>query len=474
MNALSQRQWALHPRTPEEVYTDRAEFLDYLSAHALQARTGRSWSTVLLGQRRMGKTEIFLRVVNRLFWEQDYRDPQAVIPVFYSFRDTPQDRWEFAANYVDNFLRWRVAFALRDPAILNPEGVTRSELVEIARTQVPVSAGLNGSLRLLRAFPDHDVSLPEEVALQHPVTVSDLDEIPIAVFLDEFQNTRIPGSLNVSGYMQKAVESWSCPHFVTGSAMSILTQEIIGRGALFGRFTGEQIHPLTQYWGTELALRAARYYGVTITQEMAPVMADRCGGNPFYITAVIRQAGKQRTPLTSEDAISDTLAVDLSSGFIWGELNDQVTKWIERINEFGITKWVLYLSALDEGDFLNLPRIQQELHDRDGKDVPVETIRDVLIKLSRGDLLEASPDGSWFRKVDDPILVEFLKVWGHELPSKDRTVTECSVRFRRSITNWRVAFMNTKDTWEKYLWHRSSGTRRTQPCPDACFTVKPI
>jgi AAA+ ATPase superfamily predicted ATPase len=43
-------------------------------------------STVLLGQRRMGKTEIFKRVVNRLFFEQDYQDPKAVVPVYYSFR----------------------------------------------------------------------------------------------------------------------------------------------------------------------------------------------------------------------------------------------------------------------------------------------------------------------------------------------------------------------------------------------------
>ncbi len=62
------------------------------------------------------------------------------------------------------------------------------------------------------------------------------------------------------------------------------------------------------------------------------------------------------------------LAVDLSSGFIWGELNDQVTKWIHRINEHGITKWILYLSALDENTepekrgLVNVERIQRELN----------------------------------------------------------------------------------------------------------------
>ena len=39
-------------------------------------------STVLLGQRRMGKTEIFKRVVNRLFFEQDYTNPNAVVPIY--------------------------------------------------------------------------------------------------------------------------------------------------------------------------------------------------------------------------------------------------------------------------------------------------------------------------------------------------------------------------------------------------------
>ena len=43
------------------------------------------------------------------------------------------------------------------------------------------------------------------------------------VVIDEFQNTRLPQyHLDVVGYMQNAVESLTCPHFVTGSVMSIL------------------------------------------------------------------------------------------------------------------------------------------------------------------------------------------------------------------------------------------------------------
>ncbi len=57
---------------------------------------------MILGQRRLGKTEIFKRVVNRLFYEQDHEDPKAVAPACYSFKDEKVDRVTFALEYVEN------------------------------------------------------------------------------------------------------------------------------------------------------------------------------------------------------------------------------------------------------------------------------------------------------------------------------------------------------------------------------------
>jgi len=99
------------------------------------------------------------------------------------------------------------------------------------------------------------------------------------------------------------------------------------------------------------------------------------------------------------------------------ELFDQVTSWIQRVNEIGITKWILYLSALDDPEAKNereirVERIQKELKKREGQDVSIEQIREILVRLSRGDLLEYGQLGYFFRKTDDPILLEFLKVWG--------------------------------------------------------------
>jgi len=125
------------------------------------------------------------------------------------------------------------------------------------------------------------------------------------------------------------------------------------------------IEALTDYYGQELALRAAQYYGATVNEEIAPVVSERCGGNPFYITAVVRQAAKLDKILDNEKILNEMLAVDLSSGFIWGELNDQVTRWIARINDYGITKWILYLAALEEEKRVDLKRIQRQLLGRE-------------------------------------------------------------------------------------------------------------
>ena len=403
-------QWAIKTLVPEEVYTDREFFLDYFYQAALSARHRRTMSTVLLGQRRMGKTEIFKRVVNRLFFMPDDR---SIVPVYYSFSDQITNRWDFAAKYVENFLRWYAAFHLGDKSLLSEQKIKLPQLREIIRTKLKMTEGFEGSIEFLESILNKEVIIPEQAALSLPRHVSDYDDSTIVVFLDEFQNTRLPQyNFDVVGFMQEAVESPTCPHFVTGSAMSILAREILGRGSLFGRFDSLPIEPLTGYWGAELTRKAAKTYQAEISEALTPIIAERCGGNPFYITAVVRQAAKQAQTLKDEETLNTLLAVDLSSGVIWNELNDQISRWIERINDYGITKWILYLSAEEETQEINIERIQQKLKEREGKDVSLEKIRAVLIKLSRGDLIDYKEFGGWFSKVNDPILLDFLKVWG--------------------------------------------------------------
>ncbi|MDM8538029.1 hypothetical protein QUF70_14835 [Desulfobacterales bacterium HSG17] len=426
----NKRNWIVRPAVPEPVYTDRQEFLDYFYNAALEAAHRRTMSTVLLGQRRMGKTEIFKRVVNRLFFEQDPKDPHAVVPVYFSFPDGPLDGRTFGTMYIENFLKYYAAFYTRDHLFINKKmtGKRLISAVEKAASKIPSKDLLDWVITTHKSIEEGDCILPQLYALDVPRTVSDELDSTIVMFLDEFQNTRLPQyDFDIAGFMQNAVESNTCPHFVTGSAMSILAREIIGRGSLFGRFRGHEIQAMSEYWGTQLVKKSAVYYKAEIPEVMAPAVSERCGGNPFYITAVVQQAAELNTAITDENKLNNILAVDISSGFIWGELNDQVNRWIERINDYKITKWILYLSALEENENkerrneLNLEQIQKTIKKQEGYEVSIDTIRDVLIKLSRGDLVEYLELGRWFRRVKDPILLEFLKVWGRiEVEGKSR------------------------------------------------------
>ena len=422
---MKKNQSAIKTIVPDEVYTDRKEFIEYFYEAALKAATRRSRSIVLMGQRRMGKTEIFKRVVNRLFFEQDHKDPNSVVPVYYKFPDNITDRWEFSIEYVVNFIKWYTAFKMRNINILDKNFIKLNALPEFVKSNIEMTQGMDYSLRLLEALVEHDAIGPEDSAVNLPRSVSDRDDSTIVMFLDEIQNLHLPQcDFRVVGHMQDAVESPTCPHFVTGSAMTIL-DEILGKGSLYGRFRDKPIKPFTVYYGAELVRNSSEYYNANIPKIMAPVISKRCGGNPFYINSVIEQSVEQKTPLDSEKAINKILAIDLSSGFIYQELREQVMKWIERLNNHNITKWILYLAALEEEDKINPQRIQRELIKREGKNININEIKSVMIKLAQGDLIDYKSIGGWFANVNDPILQEFLRVWGRiEVAGKARGQVE--------------------------------------------------
>ncbi|KPA17491.1 ATPase domain protein, prokaryote domain protein [Candidatus Magnetomorum sp. HK-1] len=406
---------AIKTIVPDEIYTDRQDFIDLFYKLAINASGRRTMSSVLLGQRRMGKTEIFKRVVNKLFNEQDHQDPKAVIPVYFEFEDIKAgasfDRWDFAISYTENFIRWYAAFKLNDLNLLK-DVIDIHQLIESLPDKLNITKGFSFALNLFDSICKKRVVLPEGKALKLPRSISDWDDSTIVIFIDEIQNISISQyQFNIIGPLKNAVESPTCPHFVTGSAMTMLV-DILGKGSLYGRFDSHPIYALTDYYGSVLVRKSANFYNAKISQDMTCVISDRCGGNPFYINAVIQRSAMLNKPLTTEKAVNEVLAIDMSSGFIYSELRDQVIKWIERINEYGITKWVLYLAALEQDERIDLYRIQRELKEQDRQDVDIETIEDVLIKLSRGDLIDYKDFGKWFTKINDPILNEFLKVWG--------------------------------------------------------------
>ena len=157
------QSWITPQLVPDEVFTDREEFLDYFYQASLKAATRRTKSMVLMGQRRMGKTEILRRVVNRLFTDQDPTDPLSVVPVYYSFEDKEIDPSTFAISYLENFARHYVGFYLQHPEIIidRPAGNELMDLLESAQSTHPFPDSIDRISKWLGAIEQNQVPSPE-------------------------------------------------------------------------------------------------------------------------------------------------------------------------------------------------------------------------------------------------------------------------------------------------------------------------
>jgi len=58
------------------------------------------------------------------FFEQDPKSPDAVVPVYFSFPDTIENKKDFALKYMESLMRYYLAFYTNQPDIItgNPQG----------------------------------------------------------------------------------------------------------------------------------------------------------------------------------------------------------------------------------------------------------------------------------------------------------------------------------------------------------------
>lgn len=231
--------------------------------------------------------------------------------------------------------------------------------------------------------------------------------------LDEFQHVieirdEEGGNPNALGRYQYAVESRLCPHLVTGSAVTLLTKDIIGRGSLFGRFRAEYIRGLEGYHVIELCQKLGKHHGVKVSVEMAAELARRTGGNPFYLGCIFEGARLIGMDLADFNAVNRVITYELTQGAIWSELYRQLNYYFNTINEHGITKNIFYFATRYRDEKIDPKRIAESMAHWG---VNEQDVRDILLSLSRADLIDERVSGTEFCNIKDPILREFADAW---------------------------------------------------------------
>ena len=396
---------------PADEFTDREEIIGTLVERATNTPRDMTLSASIVGQRRLGKTAVMEQVYNRLFWEQTQ-----VVPIYFNFESKPTTSTEFAWAYFTNFLKQYVAFRLKDDnlARLDDSDVEVSNLVVLAETLSgdPIAHFAGGMQRLLSSPTAllHDklertIYLPRRVMEYNRARWK--PETPIFVMLDEFQNILLINysdgkPARMTGLYQWAVEGRQCPHFVTGSAVRLINQEVLGTGALFGRFRYIEFPPMENVYGLELVDKLAFKYGLTIPEPVAGYVVTRCGGNPFYVRCVVMQATEQRLlSVNSEQAVNDLIAHEITHGQIWRDWGSQLQRYFEQINSYYISKRILFHAARYEDERISPEEIAAEV------ERPVDEVVRVLRQLAFAEMLDAR-GGPIFFNLKDPLLRDFI------------------------------------------------------------------
>ncbi len=397
---------------PADEFTDREESIGRLVKMAALTPRDITVSTSVVGRRRLGKTAVLEAVYNRLFWEQD-----VVVPIYFVFEAKPVTSTEFAEAYFTNFLRQFIAFRRKDDGMVREQRGKLPELVQMARESGEESLIVRAEIFM--DFREH-VEMPGvlhqliECAIHGPRHVMEynrgkwLPETPIFVMLDEFQEVLkiyYTGGTpaDAVGMFQWAVEGRKCPHIVTGSAIRLINQEVLGTGALFGRFDYIEFPPLEDIYGLELVDRLAAKYGVQIEEPLAGYLVARCGGSPFYINCVMRQAVAAQRKVNSEETVDELLAYEIARGRIWRDWSGQLQRYFEQINSHFIAKRVLFYAAQCGDEIIEPELIAREV----GR--PVDEVQRVLHQLAFADMLDTT-GGYILRNLKDPILREFIRV----------------------------------------------------------------
>jgi len=393
---------------PADEFTDREEIIGRLLQMAARTPRDITFSTAMVGRRRLGKTAVLEQVYNRLFWEQD-----EVVPIYFVFESRPTDSNRFADSYFRNFVGQYVAFRTKDSSLAR--SLPKLEELPDLATRLGDRSLYNVVVNFLRFAGTNYLHDILEGAIYAPRRLMEDNrfrgepETPIFVMLDEFQEVmKIYYSdgkpADGVGLYQWAVEGRKCPHIVTGSAVRLITQEVLGTGALFGRFDFIEFPPLEDIYGLELVDKLAHKHSVQIEEPVAGYLVTRCGGGPFYIHCVVLQAIEQGlSAIDGEKTVDDLIAHEITHGQIWRDWSGQLQRYFEQINTHYIAKTILFHAAQYGDQRIDPEVIAQEVQR------PREEVWRVLQQLAFAEMIDAG-GGYIFRNLEDPILQAFIRV----------------------------------------------------------------
>ncbi len=324
-----------------DLFVGREKEMARLFKWAEGTRRRLSKSMGILSRRKKGKTALLQRFFNILYTRGD---PQ-LIPFYYRIPERHQKQLDFTETFYRRVLTQYFAFTTRTPEWVGTL-LTMAELKELAGSDAYLADDVRRMEDVLETAPTSAWTFAQEAAHR----ISQVKDVRILQILDEFQymnkyvvNDDDPERVELlcHSYMG-AAESKFAPQIVAGSYIGWL--EAILRH-LTARYRDWRLESLSDAEALEAVYNYAYAYRVAITDETAPYIAEVCGNDPFYISAVISHRSEEKD-LTTAEGVRDALTYETITGQgdiarVW---NEYVQDAFRRVNDRNARKIVLYLA----------------------------------------------------------------------------------------------------------------------------------
>ncbi len=423
---------------PKPLFVDRQLIIDRLYHIALRTPRRVAKNQAIIGPRRIGKSAIFDRLYNHLWSHQ-----REVIPLYFSFR-------AYAGKpALDTLTRMGRAFLTQYFSFLSEHGMPSALTTVDHAHKMAHDLDDEGVLKALAQYTraievDSEIEILEKLA-DLPRTIADTNDCSIVVFIDEFQVImqmldRDKEVTDLRATFKGAVESPRCTFFVTGSAVTIMREQIMSRGPLFGRLRPMHIGPLEEYWGIDLVARLAEVHDLEMPPELAAYLVEYTNAHPYYIHCFMGSVDEALLDARNRHVTRELLSTAISTEETEGELSNFFEQLLWGfIQDYKPIAWVVLGFIAEHGEeepidhgmlYQFLENVKDEIPWL-AKYANLETAMQLLADLTEADIVEANGLGNSltgpYRFGKDPVLKRYIQLmYEHEVGGRSLDMVQDS------------------------------------------------
>jgi AAA+ ATPase superfamily predicted ATPase len=395
-----------------EEFTNRKEELKFLWSLADKATRRTASSYCIIARKGMGKTSLMLEFYRQLFTRQ-----KKVVPFYVSFaeyKDKP-GRVQLSLKQFISILFTN--FAFQYGAFTSGKFATPPTIPPLAAARREFFASLGDALLEkeflghLQALETNDIHNAFHHAIDFAKTMTSRRGETGIVLIDEFQvltevyDEGLEQFVDITAAFQKAAEARWCPMVVSGSAVSLVVETVMG-GLLARRFGPYYLHPFDQQHSLEYAYKLSRKEQIELTEQAAAEIHRLTGGNPYYISCFFNSLGLKGKNLSTLEKVEELYTFETTNpaGKIRQFWDTHFIQFADKINGDKIGLLALHRLAIAKKE-VRIDEVAAELG------VAPEQARRVLKNLEAADLIErqTGPLYPIYHRITDPILAAYVE-----------------------------------------------------------------